>query len=299
MGLSAKILIVAIAGWSALSACTPSEKPPLPHQVATASVSADVDDGEITAESVKRLNYEQARYHPIHFQPRIMNAKDSECLACHAEVLKPSVREQSPSGLDAKASKAWYQELSTYQGDQQTFHQRHLTSEYSQKVMKLACNFCHTGSDPREETTWLDPVANTPSMAFSMRKMVNVEETCLRCHGAFPSTIMGLTEWVDIAEGMGPQGCQTCHAQLFRTVRHQVNYLHPAEIEKLAEKDTNVCFGCHGGRQWYQTSYAYPRHPWPGMAPDKPDWAKNRLTESDARFLVGVMKATPSALPSH
>ena len=31
-------------------------------------------------------------------------------------------------------------------------------------------------------------------------------------------------------------------------------------------------------------SYPYPRHAWPGMPPEVPDWAKDRPTESEARF---------------
>jgi hypothetical protein len=78
--------------------------------------------------------------------------------------------------------------------------------------------------------------------------------------------------------------CLLCHAGI-RTNRHQVNYLNAAEIEKLGAQSGDTCFGCHGGRSWYRISYPYPRHKWEGMPADTPDWAKNRPTESDVRFL--------------
>ena len=58
-----------------------------------------------------------------------------------------------------------------------------------------------------------------------------------------------------------------------------------AAIEAAGQQNADTCYGCHGGRQWYRISYKYPRHPWPGMPTDLPDWAKGRPTESDARFL--------------
>jgi hypothetical protein len=86
--------------------------------------------------------------------------------------------------------------------------------------------------------------------------------------------------------------CMLCHAT-FRTNRHNVNYLKADAIEALAKEKEDVCFGCHGGRPWYRISYPYPRHAWPTMATVVPDWAKDRPTESEPRFLVGVAKAQP------
>ena len=59
-------------------------------------------------------------------------------------------------------------------------------------------------------------------------------------------------------------------------------------IEEMGSKGSDVCYGCHGGRSWYRISYPYPRHAWPTMSPSAPDWAKDRATTSDARFLEGV-----------
>ena len=55
---------------------------------------------------------------------------------------------------------------------------------------------------------------------------------------------------------------------------------------KAGQKNADVCYGCHGGRSWYRIGYAYPRHSWEGMSPEVPDWAKNRPTESEARFAL-------------
>jgi nitrate/TMAO reductase-like tetraheme cytochrome c subunit len=100
---------------------------------------------------------------------------------------------------------------------------------------------------------------------------------------------MGLPgAWHEVRDSMEtaetPNGCLSCHAETFRTVRHKVNYLNADAIERLAKKSSDTCHGCHGGRSWYRISYPYPRHAWPGMPDDKPDWAAGRQAESDARF---------------
>lgn len=244
------------------------------------------------AEAVKKLDYQRSQYHPMHFKGNIEKATNGECLVCHSEILSTNVRDASPAGLKNDASIAWYQTLATYDGTQQTFHQRHMTTPYAQAVMKLDCNFCHKGNDPREEAPDLQlgqPVfpEQTP-VNFTLRKMVNPSETCLLCHGALPDpvNIMGLSgPWhearVDLETEETPNGCLTCHTELFRTNRHNVNYLNAATIEDLATESSDVCFGCHGGRSWYRISYPYPRHPWPGMdTTTVPEWAQNRPVES-------------------
>ncbi len=84
---------------------------------------------------------------------------------------------------------------------------------------------------------------------------------------------------------MFQNNCLLCHANI-RTTRHQVNFLKADAIEAAAAEDPDVCFGCHGGRQWYRIAYPYPRHSWDGMGDDIPDWAKDRPTESEPRFLI-------------
>jgi hypothetical protein len=73
--------------------------------------------------------------------------------------------------------------------------------------------------------------------------------------------------------------------------RHQVNFLKADAIEEAAKNDSDVCYGCHGGRQWYRIPFPYPRHAWSGMAKDVPDWAKDRPTESEPRFQIKTPKA--------
>ena len=231
-------------------------------------------------------SYQQARWDPIHFQPAIASATDEQCLACHKEVLEPSISPQSPAGVKAAETLAWYQTLSTYAGDQETFHRRHLVTPLAQELMAMKCNTCHQGNDPREETA---NSSATGSPDLIQRKHVN-PDICLMCHGQFP--------WQNMAGLPGPwsefgnifqDNCNTaCHGAVFRTVRHQVNYLKPEAIEKAGSENGDVCYGCHGGRSWYRISFPYPRHAWPNMPPGTPDWAKDRPSTSEARFLEGV-----------
>ena len=245
------------------------------------------------------LDYQRARYHPIHFPPAIESASNEECLVCHQEIIEAKPRAESPAGVKAAESIAWYQTLDTYTGDQADFHYRHLRSEFAVEVMNLECNFCHKGNDPREESPDMMALRATFSAGaqpeFTNRKMVNVETTCLRCHGAMPDPveIMGLSgPWhearLDLEDPNDPamvNGCLSCHGELFRTNRHNVSYLKAANIEELAkEVSSDTCYGCHGGRSWYRISYPYPRHAWPGMDPETPAWAEGRPSQSDEAY---------------
>ena len=226
----------------------------------------------------------RATYDPIHFKPAIDTATDAQCLACHREVLDDKVRERSLAGISAAASKAWYQQLSTYAGDQDTFHRRHLVTPMAKELMNLRCTTCHQGNDPREEAPGSSATAMPQSTdAFTLRKQVNPETTCLKCHGQMNIQVMGLpSPWHESKEMFG-NSCLTCHAAI-RTTRHQVNYLKAEAIEAAGARNADTCYGCHGGRSWYRIAYPYPRHAWNGMAPEVPDWAKDRPTESEARF---------------
>ena len=243
--------------------------------------------------------YLQARWDPLHFAPAAQNASNAECLVCHQEILERDVRAVTPAGVGADEALAWYQTLDTYEGEQQTFHQRHLTTPFATAVMDLSCSFCHQGLDPREEAaqTQIKPgltqlaVAGPQSdlPAFTLRKMVNPSDTCLRCHGSFPAEVMGLPgPWHEIRADFEfeptENGCLTCHGELFRTNRHQVTYLHAENIESLAQESSDACYGCHGGRSWFRISYPYPRHAWPDMPEETPEWALDRPTESDPRY---------------
>jgi hypothetical protein len=233
------------------------------------------------------MSYQAAKYDPMHFKPAIEKATDQQCLACHAEVLEPSIRQTSLAGLKTADAKAWYEQLSTYQGDQETFHRRHLVMPYAKQVMNLHCNTCHQGNDPRDQASGSSATAQPD---LTLRKTVVPEETCLKCHGQMNWPVMGLPgPWPQYKQDFQNNCVRACHF-FQRTVRHQVNYLNAKAIEQLAVKPNgaDVCYGCHGGRAWYRVIYPYSRHPWPNMPPEMPAWAKNRPTQSEARFLAGV-----------
>jgi nitrate/TMAO reductase-like tetraheme cytochrome c subunit len=234
-------------------------------------------------QAVPDLSYDDARWHPLHFKPAIETATDEQCLECHKEVLDPSVRQESPAGVTAAGSLAWYQTLGTYVGEQDTLHRRHMVTDYATKVMDMKCNTCHQGNDPREEAAGSSATADD---ALTLRKHVD-PNICLMCHGTFPYQYMGVPgPWREFKAAF-QDNCMLCHAG-FRTNRHNVNYLKPEAIEELAKTDNDVCYGCHGGRSWYRINFPYPRHPWPGSAGEVPDWAKDRPTQSEARFLIGI-----------
>jgi len=239
------------------------------------------------AGAADKPDYDQARWDPIHFKPAIDRATDDQCLDCHAEILEHNVRENSPAGVETSGTLAWYQTLDTYEGAQDTFHRRHMVSDYAKQVMDLKCNTCHQGNDPREETA---NSSATGSSDLVQRKQVD-PMICVMCHGQHNAAIMGLPEgdWRETGK-MFNHNCMTCHAAI-RTTRHQVNFLRPEAIEKAGKENPDVCFGCHGGRSWYRIAYPYPRHPWPGSGDVVPEWAQDRPTESEARFRVQQQQA--------
>ena len=240
----------------------------------------DATPGENAARGDRAGKQLRATYSPLHFKPAIDSASDADCLACHREVLEDRVRGVSPAGLKASSVKAWYQvEAATYAGEQETFHRRHLVTDFARQVMNLKCNTCHQGHDPREEALG----ATRADGAFTLRKQVNAETTCLKCHGQMNWQVMGLPSPWKESKAMFQNNCLLCHAGI-RTNRHQVSYLNAAKIEELGAQTADTCYGCHGGRAWYRISYPYPRNGWDGMAPEVPEWAKNRPTQSEARF---------------
>lgn len=239
----------------------------------------------VPPQAMEPAGYLQAVYSPLHFQPAIGMATDAECLTCHREVIEDRVRAASPAGMKTERMLAWYQQTPTYAGEQETFHRRHLTTSLAKLMMQLQCNTCHQGHEPREEAqgSAADSV-QLGDTSFTLRKQVNPETTCLRCHGEFPWQLMGLPGPWDEHKATFGNSCLTCHASI-RTTRHEVTYLNAEAIERAGKEASESCHGCHGGRSWYRISYPYPRTPWPGMPSDIPDWAKNRTTQSEARFL--------------
>ncbi len=227
------------------------------------------------------LDYHRAMWDPIHFKPAIDKASNEQCLSCHREILDRKPLKQSPAGVSSEQALAWYQTLDTYEGPQETFHRRHLVGPLAVKLMDMKCTTCHQGENPREEAPIPPDVNNTD---FTLRKQVN-PKICLMCHGAYPYQVMGVPgPWEESRETF-QNNCLLCHSTI-RSNRHQVNFLKADAIEKAGKENSDVCFGCHGGRKWYRIAYPYPRHPWPGMAKEVPDWAKDRPTESPVRFRI-------------
>ena len=261
----------------------------------TAAAQAEIDARvETLGTEIAGLDYDRARFHPIHFPPQINEASNEECLVCHQEIIDRKPLDVSPAGVPAADTIAWYQTLDTYEGDQASFHWRHLQSDLAQSVMNLECKFCHKGNDPREESPDMMPLREYLGAGakpeFTLRKMVNPSTTCLMCHGGMPDVdeIMAIgAPWpearLDFEDEETPNGCTSCH-EFIRTDRHNVTYLNAATIEDLGQAGSDSCYGCHGGRQWYRISYPYARHAWPDMDEETPEWAIDRPTQSDPAY---------------
>jgi len=244
----------------------------------------------------------RATYSPLHFKPAIDAATDAQCLACHREVLDDKPRVATAAGVRAADSRAWYQQTATYAGEQDSFHRRHLVTPLARQLMDLRCNTCHQGHDPREEAPGSSATSAPQADAgFTLRKQVNPETTCLKCHGQMPAReIMGLPgPWAQVKDQF-QNDCLTCHAA-FRTNRHNVSYLKAEAIEEAARAAAatgtggDVCYGCHGGRPWYRIAYPYARNPWPGMPEATPEWARLRPRHSELRFLTQTANSQSAA----
>ncbi len=233
------------------------------------------------------LEHQRAIWDPIHFSPLIESATDEQCLKCHQEILQGKTLAKSPAGVSADSTLAWYQTLTTYEGSQETFHRRHLVTPFAKKIMDMKCITCHQGNNPREQAI-VPPDYQTTQ--YTLRKQVN-PKTCLMCHGDNPYEIMALPSPWEESRDLFQNNCLLCHSNI-RTNRHQVNFLKADAIEEAGKENADVCFGCHGGRQWYRIPYPYPRHKWEGMAKEVPEWAKDRPTESEPRFRLEQQQAT-------
>src|SRR5574343_1226112 len=75
-----------------------------------------------------------ASHHPLHARPAVETASDAQCLACHASVLEARPRAVSPAGIPASSRRAAYQETPTYQGEQESFHRRHLVTPLARSL---------------------------------------------------------------------------------------------------------------------------------------------------------------------
>lgn len=212
-----------------------------------------VASSALVAGDLAELDYEQARWHAIHFKPAIDSATDSQCLECHGEILERRVLEQAPAGVRAQSTRAWYQTLDTYEGPQETFHRRHLVTPYAQQVMDMKCTTCHQGNDPREEALiWYEASAGD----FTLRKVVD-PKTCHKCHAQFNYPKMGIPgPWFEHSELFG-NSCLTCHVAILPDRHKNVDYLKAEAIEEAGRRNADACYGCHGGRAWYRIVYPY------------------------------------------
>ena len=242
-------------------------------------VGADTDKSHI-----------KARWDPIHFKPAIETASNEECLACHQEIMERKPLPETLVGVKAEDTLAWYQSVDTYEGAQETFHRRHLVSDAAQSLMDLKCNTCHQGHNSNKEVS---SVSHEYYKQPAMTKEVD-PDICLMCHGDFDYKIMlGMAKSWEESRDVFDNDCTVCHS-LFRTNAHNVNYLNKEAIEQAGVENGGACYGCHGGRSWYAIAYPYPRNAWPGMPIVVPEWAKERPTTSQARFLVGIEESEPA-----
>ena len=211
-------------------------------------------------QATEQQDYHAAKWNHLHFKPAIKKATNEQCLACHQEILERKPLQQSPAGVKASDTLAWYQTLSTYQGDQDTFHRRHLVDDYAKSVMDLKCTTCHQGNDPRDETSGTSATAQPD---LTMRKMID-PYVCALCHGQYNYTKMGVPgPWLANSSVFG-DSCLTCHAAI-KTERHKgISFLKAEAIEKAGKENSDVCYGCHGGRAWYRISFPYSKKAWPG-----------------------------------
>jgi len=222
----------------------------MPLVLACTVLSATLPVTATAADAV--ISHQAATWDPIHFKPAIDNATNEQCLACHQEILDRKVRKASPAGVTASEALAWYQTLDTYQGEQDSFHRRHLVTDYAKQVMNLRCNTCHQGNDPRDETA---NSSATGSANLTQRKMV-AAEVCLMCHGQFATEAMSLPDnWPTVRDGFN-NDCLICHVGIL-TERHKSSFLNADAIEAAGKRSGDACYGCHGGRAWYRIVYPY------------------------------------------
>jgi hypothetical protein len=188
-----------------------------------------------------------ARRTPVHFPPLASRTDDSVCLACHWDQIFESPRVAAPAGLLREDAGAWYQELSTYAGRQESFHWRHYSGDYARDVLRLRCNTCHHGHDPLEQAA-----LSESGETVALRKRVN-PMLCLKCHGRFPDHDPLITLPWEEARRDFDGNCLVCHAA-DAARRHQARFLARERIERRAAESSDVCYGCHGGRAWYRVS---------------------------------------------
>lgn len=175
------------------------------------------------------------------------DSPDGRCRVCHGQLLV-APRAESPAGLASDDAMAAYQRLTTYAGGQENFHWRHRDSPYARQMMRIQCQDCHPGRDPRQPALARDD----PRHPRMLRKQVD-PVLCVNCHGRFPDHRTAFAgNWMQ-ARAAFAGNCLVCHAADAGR-RHASTLLAGAEIERQGAASGDVCYGCHGGRAWYAVS---------------------------------------------
>jgi hypothetical protein len=194
--------------------------------------------------------YERERLIETHHDAGVKGVPDSVCLGCHQEVFEAEGAVVPPIDprIDLTKLQPWYQEISTYQGPQLRFHERHLKTPFASSMMTMSCVLCHENTEVRVTFPGEDS-------GGSFRKQVSGETNCLRCHGQFPA-VHG-AEWATLQQAVGGQTCLACHTEEGLRVGHETTYLQAEAIVAKGRDNVEVCYGCHGYRSWYQKAFDY------------------------------------------
>jgi hypothetical protein len=201
--------------------------------------------------SVAEVDPEYERHRRLwersHFPPG-EDSLDGRCLGCHADVLEQAPRRAMPAGALPEGLLPPYQRLATYDGGQASFHWRHRRSSYAQSVMRMRCQSCHRGRDPRL------PEVHRHEREFpvALRKRVH-PNLCVNCHGRFPDHRAAFDgDWPAVRQRFDGN-CLVCH-EGDSARRHHNPLLDREAVEAQARDSGDVCYGCHGGRAWYRVS---------------------------------------------
>lgn len=190
--------------------------------------------------------YERSRLSDVHTDSAKKGIQDATCLNCHQDIFDAdgAVLAATDPTIDLSKLKPWYQDVKTYQGPQLRFHYRHLKTPLATSIMNLSCVFCHENTEVRATYPGEDS-------GGSFRKQVSSETKCLLCHGQFPPA-HGMS-WPALQKTIGGQGCLACHqVDTLSTILGEVAYLKADKIVAQNQDNAVLCYGCHGGRAWYQ-----------------------------------------------
>ena len=151
---------------------------------------------------------------------------------------------------------------------------------------------CHLPPGARSARGGAGIVATASPQAttdFTLRKQVDVETTCLKCHGQMNTVIMGLPGPWPESKASVRNGCLTCHAISARPPSGDLPECQRPS-KRPGRNNADTCYGCHGGRAWYRI--AYPIRATPGRhAGRRAGLGKGQPTQSEARFQLPATAA--------